>query len=159
MKTVVYGATKNIYRDTIPSIRSCLKHGNADEIVLLTEGKYPYDLPIKTMDVSGQTFFPKDGINATKRWTWMALMKTAMTELFPDRDRIVFLDCDTIVEHALDDLFEMKLYDYYAMVSAEAWMEYGGYAAQKMLHPAENSHPQRLRPKNNRDNKRIEVLW
>ena len=45
------------------------------------------------------------------------------------------------------------------MVSAEAWMEYGGYAAQKMLHPAENSHPQRLRPKNNRDNKRIEVLW
>ena len=47
----------------------------------------------------------------------------------------------------------------YLMVSAEAWMEYGGYAAQKMLQPAESSHPQRLRPKNNRDNKRIEVLW
>ena len=117
MKTVVYGATKNIYRDTIPSIRSCLQHGNADEIVLLTEGKYPYDLPIKTIDVSGQTFFPKDGINATKRWTWMCLMKCAVTELFPDRDRIVFLDCDTIVEHDLDDLFEMEMDGcYYASV-------------------------------------------
>jgi len=47
----------------------------------------------------------------------------------------------------------------YLVVSAESWMTYGGYAARKMLQPAENSHPQRLRLVRNRDNKRIEVLW
>lgn len=47
----------------------------------------------------------------------------------------------------------------YLVVSAESWMNYGGYAAQKMLQPAENSHPQRLHLKGIRDVKRIEVLW
>ena len=47
----------------------------------------------------------------------------------------------------------------YLVVSAESWMNYGGYAAQKMLQPAENSHPQRLHLYRSRDNKRIEVLW
>lgn len=47
----------------------------------------------------------------------------------------------------------------YLVVSAESWMNYGGYAAQKMLQPAENSHPQRLHLCRSRDYKRIEVLW
>ncbi len=47
----------------------------------------------------------------------------------------------------------------YLVVSAEAWMTYGGYAAQKMLQPAEHSHPQRLHLRKSRDLKRIEVLW
>ena len=47
----------------------------------------------------------------------------------------------------------------YLVVSAEAWMNYGGYAARKMLRPAENSHPQRLRLIKDQNKKRIEVLW
>lgn len=48
----------------------------------------------------------------------------------------------------------------YLVVSAESWMQYGGYAAQKMLQPAENSHPQRLRLLNvGTQHKRIELSW
>lgn len=47
----------------------------------------------------------------------------------------------------------------YLVVSAESWMTYGGYAAQKMLQPAENSNPQKLHLKKSRDYKRIEVTW
>lgn len=47
----------------------------------------------------------------------------------------------------------------YLVVSAESWMRYGGYAAQKMLLPSESSHPQRLLLSKNRNNKRIEVTW
>jgi len=47
----------------------------------------------------------------------------------------------------------------YLVVSAESWMQYGGYAARKMLQPAENSHPQRLRLVSSKTSKRIEVLW
>lgn len=47
----------------------------------------------------------------------------------------------------------------YLVVSAESWMQYGGYAAQKMLLPSESCYPQRLRLSRSRNNKRIEVLW
>lgn len=47
----------------------------------------------------------------------------------------------------------------YLIVSAESWMNYGGYAAQKMLQPAEDSNPQRLHLRGSNDTKRIEVKW
>ncbi len=47
----------------------------------------------------------------------------------------------------------------YLAISAESWMSYGGYAAAKMLQPAENSHPQRLHLVRSRDFKRIELTW
>lgn len=47
----------------------------------------------------------------------------------------------------------------YLVVSAESWMSYGGYAAQKMLQPAENSNPQKLKLSKSRDYKKIEVTW
>ncbi len=45
------------------------------------------------------------------------------------------------------------------IISAESWMAYGGYAAQKMLQPAENSNPQRMHLVRSRDFKKIELTW
>lgn len=52
----------------------------------------------------------------------------------------------------------------YLVVSCVSWMEYGGYATQKMLLPSAHSHPQKLllKSSNHRDTntiKRIEVIW
>lgn len=55
----------------------------------------------------------------------------------------------------------------FLVVSCVSWMEYGGYAAQKMLLPAAHSQPQKLllRAYENKRNtankaiKRIEVVW
>ena len=45
------------------------------------------------------------------------------------------------------------------IVSAESWMNYGGYALGKMLRPAEIGHPQIMRLRRSKDFKRIEVTW
>ena len=47
----------------------------------------------------------------------------------------------------------------YTVVSAESWMSYGGYAAQKMLLPSESANPQKLILSGNPHNKQIEVRW
>lgn len=54
----------------------------------------------------------------------------------------------------------------YLVVSCVSWMEYGGYAAQKMLLPSAHSQPQKLlirvqhsRNVDRKQQKRIEVVW
>ena len=42
----------------------------------------------------------------------MCLMKTAMTEIFPDKDKVLILDCDTIVEKDISPMWEFDI-DYY----------------------------------------------
>ena len=113
-RTVVYLATKNLYSSASVCINSLQKNGNADEIFILTEGGFKKD-GVTEIDVSGQTYFPKDNVNARKRWTWMALMKTAMTEIFPDKDKVLILDCDTIVEQDISPMWEYDI-DYYGAV-------------------------------------------
>ncbi len=47
----------------------------------------------------------------------------------------------------------------YTVVSAESWLNYGGYAAQKMLLPSETSNPQKIIISGTRDHKNLEVRW
>ena len=114
MKTVVYLATKNLYRQASACINSLQQNGNIDEIFILTEGGFKMN-GVTEIDVSEQMFFPKDNINAKKRWTWMVLMKCAMTEIFPDKDKVLILDCDTIVEKDISPMWGFDI-DYYGMV-------------------------------------------
>ena len=112
MKTVVYGATRNIYKSLIPCVNSLVQNGNVDEIILLIEDdRLPFDLKgnISCIDVSNQKWFDPKGANASKRWTYMTMMKCCLTKLLPEYERIVFLDCDTIVLHDLSELFEMDM--------------------------------------------------
>ena len=114
MKTVVYLATKNLYSSASVCINSLQKNGNVDEIFILTEGGFHKD-GVTEIDVSGQTYFPIYGMNYNTRWTWMCLMKTAMCEIFPDKDKVLILDCDTIVEKDISPMWEYGI-DYYGAV-------------------------------------------
>lgn len=49
--------------------------------------------------------------------------------------------------------------DHYTVVSMVSWLNYGGYAMQKMLLPAHVADPQKLKLHMNHHNKRIEVIW
>ena len=116
MKTVVYGATRNIYKNVIPCVNSVLINGDIDEVVLLIEDdEFPYPFPenVRTINISEQPFFDRSGVNTKKRWTYMCLMKCTMTKLFPDRDRVLFLDCDTIVHRPLSQLWDIYMDGYY----------------------------------------------
>ncbi len=61
-----------------------------------------------------------------------------------------------IVVDARTEKISMKNY---TVVSAESWLHYGGYAAQKMLLPSETSNPQKIIISGTRDRKNLEVRW
>lgn len=125
-KIVVYTLTKNIYKNVIPSLKSLLKNGNVDRVVLVTELSDPdvgFDLPDKviTMPISKYGYFYEDGPNFNCRWTYMALMKTTMPYLFPKHKRVLTLDVDTIVLGDLSPLWDLDLDGYYLAGSMEPY--------------------------------------
>lgn len=119
-RTALYAATRNLYHDMVVCAKSLLCHNGADKVLFLTEDDtFPEDLPpcISIMNVSGQSFFLSSGSNFTSRWTYMALMRTALCYLLPDLDRVLSLDCDTIVNKPIDYLWDVDISRYYyAMV-------------------------------------------
>lgn len=48
---------------------------------------------------------------------------------------------------------------HYTVISMTSWLNYGGYAMQKMLLPSHVAEPQKLKLSMNQYNKRIEVVW
>ena len=48
---------------------------------------------------------------------------------------------------------------HYTVISMTSWLNYGGYAMQKMLLPAHVAEPQQLKLHMQQRNKRIEVVW
>lgn len=109
MKTAMYAATRNLYPDMIPAVKSLLINSDVDKVYFLIEDdKFPYPLPdiIECRNVRGQTFFRANGPNCTQKWTYMVLMRAAASKLFPDDEFIVSLDVDTIVDRDISMLWD-----------------------------------------------------
>jgi len=100
-----------------------LKNGRPDEIYLLVEDdQMPYWLPenVKVINVSHQTFFPKDGPNMKSRYTYLALMRAALAYVLPsDIDVVLSMDCDTLVVGDITELWERDMTGYYFSASIE----------------------------------------
>lgn len=113
-RVVVYAGTRNIYKNMVTAAKSLLSHTRVDRVwFLIEDDTFPEKLPgvIKTLNVSGQTWFDREGPNAKKRWSYMALMKLALPALFPGMSKIVWLDVDTIVRKDIGELLDTKLGD------------------------------------------------
>ena len=116
MKAAVYAGTKNVYEQMIPSMQSLLMHSNVDKIYFLIEDDiFPYELPaeVECINVSNQTFFPIDGPNMKNRCSYMVLLRAAFSKLFPDLDKILTIDNDTIVVSNISNLWDIQLDNYY----------------------------------------------
>lgn len=116
MKVVAYSGTRNLYENMAVCVRSVLAKGKIDVVYLLIEDdEFPFDLgdKVRIKNVSGQRYFPPEGANSSCRWTYMALLKCALSKLFPRLDKMLVLDCDTIVEDDLSHLWELDMTDYY----------------------------------------------
>ena len=116
MKAAVYCGTRNLYSDMITAAKSLTKNSSVDIIYFLIEDpEFPEELPshIRCIDVSNQKYFSKSGPNVYKLWTWMVLMRAALPKLFPDLDRILSLDVDTIVDKNIDEFWDLCPDDYY----------------------------------------------
>lgn len=115
-KIVVYAATRRLYHNALVCINSALINGGIDRALLLCEDEtLPYKLPdrVQIMDVSKQTYFRKYGPNYSKYWTYMTMMRLALSKLLPDCSRALWLDCDTIVKHDISELWDLDMTDHY----------------------------------------------
>lgn len=115
MKTVVYAGTRNLYRTMKTAVRSLLENNRIDRVYLLIEDDcfpYPMQENVKTLNVSNQQFFPENGANYRSKWSYMALMKCALSKMLEEKT-VLWLDCDTIVDADISELFDIDLTGYY----------------------------------------------
>ena len=120
-KIVTYFSTRNLY-DVLPATYNSLLAYNPDVHVycFIEDDKLPYPTPkqVTCVNVTGQTFFPSTGPCYNTKYTYMILLKTALTKIFPDAERCVILDVDTIVCGDVSALWNYDLsHAYYAAVT------------------------------------------
>ena len=132
MRAAVYSGTRNIYDRMLIAAKSLLMHSNVEKIYFLIEDdQYPYELPeeIECMNISGQTYFPSDGPNFNNVCTYMVLIRAAYAKIFPDLDRILSIDMDTVVNENISELWDLDLTDYYlaAVEEQELSQKEGSY--------------------------------
>ena len=111
-KIAVYAGTRNLYEAMRVSVTSLLKNNEMDSVFLLIEDDlFPYDMPeeVCAINVSKQQFFPESGVNYKARWTYMAMMRIACAKMFPNVERMLYLDCDTIIDDDISELFETDM--------------------------------------------------
>lgn len=122
MKAAVYMGTRNLYPRMIPAIKSLLYYSDVDKIYLMIEDDtFPYKVPeqVEVINVSNQKFFRKDGPNMNCYWTYFVLMRATLPHYFPDLDRILSLDVDTICTGNISDIWNLPIDDYYFAACSE----------------------------------------
>ena len=130
MKVAVYSGTRNLYPDMVTAAKSLLFHHGADRVIFMIEDqKFPEYLPpqIETVDVSGQRFFPKTGANFKTSFTYMSLLRVCYTKLFPELDKVLQLDVDTLVLDDINPLWEIDLKGKWFAAVQEDYSKYKPY--------------------------------
>lgn len=112
MKAAVYSGTRNLYKSMVTAAKSLIHNSNVDKVYFLIEDDhFPEELPaiIETRNVSGQTYFAKDSANWKTHFTYMSLLRVCYTKLFPELDKVLQLDVDTVVVNNIDALWDVNL--------------------------------------------------
>lgn len=108
---VCYAATKNLYPYLKAAIGSLLKYNDPEKVYVLCEDDNIDGLPeiVEPVNVSGQTYYRPDGPNMNSIFTYMSMMRLLYVDLFPDLDKILQLDVDTVVCDDLSPIWNMDL--------------------------------------------------
>ena len=115
-KVAVYAGTRNLYDAMRTAVVSLLTNNVIDRVYLLIEDdRFPYEMPgnVKAVNVSKQPFFDEDGPNYHCKWTYMSMIRVALAKMLPREKRVLWLDCDTIVDANIGELFEMDMTGHY----------------------------------------------
>lgn len=115
-KVAVYLATRNYYIHLLPAVTSLIVNSSVDVVYLLIEDdEFPYKLPdnVITLNASHQDWFAPTSPNYNCGWSYMVLLKVVLPFIFPLKDKILYLDVDTIVDQNIDDIWDIDISDYY----------------------------------------------
>lgn len=127
MKYAVYTGSRNLYEDMVTAAKSLAANSDVDKIwFLIEDSTFPYPLPdyVQYIDVSNQQFFKSDGPNMGSGYTYLAMMRAALCHVFPEADKILSLDTDTICVQDVSDIWDINLYDCYFSASKEEHRSY-----------------------------------
>ena len=133
MKAAVYSGSRNLYPDMVTAAKSLIHNSSVEKVYFLIEDDvFPEELPpiIETRNVSGQTFFPKDGANFRTSFTYMSLLRVCYTKLFPDLGKILQLDVDTVVVDNIDALWGVDMRGKWFAAVREYLSSYKPYGAK-----------------------------
>lgn len=114
-KVAVYAGTRNLYEQMYVCLKSLLANTAMDRVYLLIEDdEFPYPLPdiVVLMNVKDQKFFLPGSPNYASPWSYMAMLRCVLSFILPE-DRVLWLDCDTIVNEDISDLFDIDMDGYY----------------------------------------------
>ena len=123
---VVYFGSREIYGDFYTAIRSLLTHNPGARVYTLTEDPDPfYDLPVRNIVWDAGKYFNET--NLRTKWKQFGPIRAAFTKVFPHHERIISIDCDTIVRGDISELWTMDLQGrHVAMVREELMSHYTG---------------------------------
>ena len=118
MKAAVYFGSHHIYDDMVSAYKSLLINSDVDKIYLLIEDdKFPYDVhrDVEVINISKdlEKWFLPSSPNWNSNWTHIGLVRSALAKVFPDLDKILSIDCDTVVTDDVSDIWDIPLDDYY----------------------------------------------
>lgn len=124
-KVAAYTGTRNLYDMMVPAVKSLICNSDVDEVWLFIEDdelpeyyQFPKEI-VKVRNVSKQLYFDKDGPNMKSKFTYMAMMRATFAKEFPEYDRILSLDVDTIVTDNISGLWDLPLGDKYYFAAAK----------------------------------------
>ena len=104
-----YTGSRNLYPSMKPAIESLLDHNKADVVLLVEDDDVGWAVPdcVRIVNVSevGKEML-KHSPNFGTRFTYLALIRVAASK-FIDADRVIQLDCDTIVCDSLNELWNV----------------------------------------------------
>lgn len=132
MRAAVYNGTRNLYQYMIAAAKSLLMYSNVEKIYFLIEDDiFPYEIPpeIECINVSNQVYFNQSGPNFNTPWTYMILLRAAFSKIFPNLDKILSLDVDTIVNENISDLWDIDISNYYYAAIDEPFKSVNGFTS------------------------------
>ena len=121
-KCACYCLTRNIYHKVVPSMNSLLANSDVERVYLVIEDDdVGFALPdrVECVNASRQRFFYPYGPNYNCRWTYMVMMRTAMCHIFPNLDRVLTLDADTLVQADISALWDTPIGNAYVAAAFE----------------------------------------
>ena len=104
------------------SAKSITAFSDVDKIYFLIEDDiFPEELPdhIETINMSDQEYFMPWSPNNTTHFTYFAMLRAALGDIFKEYDRILSLDCDVVAIRDISHLWEYPIDDYYFSASIE----------------------------------------
>lgn len=117
---IVYFGSREIYRDFETAIRSLLAHNSEARVWTLTEDPDPfYDLPVNNIVWRWQDYFNE--LPTTTKWKQFGPIRAAFSKVLP-LDRVISIDCDTIVLGDISELWTMDLQGCHVAMCREEYM-------------------------------------